>query len=114
MLSVVSGLPVCGEPVPLENRNLVRDLHVSGGQAARRYSFIRPFRTGFWAGPAGVEGRCGAVGSVGLARGSALVDALVGPGRVVVHVVLGQDGAQVRLAQDQHAVQEFAAQRADQ
>jgi NAD(P)-dependent dehydrogenase (short-subunit alcohol dehydrogenase family) len=32
-----------------------------------------------------------------------LCDALVRPGRVVAHLVLGQDGAQVALAEDQHA-----------
>ena len=36
-----------------------------------------------------------------LAIGGALVDALVWTGRVVVLLVLGQDGTQVRLAWDQ-------------
>ena len=45
--------------------------------------------------------------------GDALADALVGPGGVVALLVPGQDGAQVRLAGDQHSVQEFTAQRAD-
>ena len=34
----------------------------------------------------------------------ALVDALVRPGAVVVLLILGQDGAQVCLADDQHPV----------
>src|ERR1039457_2646348 len=42
--------------------------------------------------------------------GDALRYALVRPGRVVVRLVAGQDGAQVSLAEDQHAVQEFTAQ----
>ncbi len=46
--------------------------------------------------------------------GDALADALVRAGAVVVVPILGQDGAQVGLAEDQHAVQEFAAQRADE
>ena len=37
----------------------------------------------------------GGAGSVMFAVGDALRDALVGPGRVVVHLVLGQDGAQM-------------------
>ena len=40
--------------------------------------------------------------------------ALVRPGRVVVRLVLGQDGAQMLLAEDQHAVQKLAAQDADE
>jgi len=32
----------------------------------------------------------------------------------VVHLVLGQDGAQMSLAEDQHAVEELAAQGADE
>ena len=44
----------------------------------------------------------------------ALGDALVRPGGVVVRLVLGQDGAQVCLAEDQHVVQHLAAQGADE
>jgi hypothetical protein len=36
------------------------------------------------------------------------------PGRVVVDLVLGQDGAQVRLAENHHPVEELAAQRAEE
>ena len=46
--------------------------------------------------------------------GDALGDALVRPGCVVVRLVSGQDCAQVCLAEDQHAVQELAAQGADE
>ena len=35
-------------------------------------------------------------------------------GRVVVHLVVGQDGTQVCLAEDQYAVEELAAQGAGQ
>jgi hypothetical protein len=45
--------------------------------------------------------------------GDALRYVLVRPGRVVVRPVVGQDGAQVSLAEDQHAVQEFTAQGSD-
>jgi hypothetical protein len=37
-----------------------------------------------------------------LAAGGALADALVRPGGVVVLLILGQDGTQVRRAEDQH------------
>lgn len=46
--------------------------------------------------------------------GDALADGLVRAGGVVVLPILGQDGTQVGLAEDQHAVQEFGAQRADE
>ncbi len=48
------------------------------------------------------------------AAGDALGDALVRPGCVVVGLVFGQDGAQMCLAENQHAVQELAAQGADE
>ena len=35
---------------------------------------------------------------------------LVRPGRAVVRLVVGQDGAQMLLSEDQHAVQKLAAQ----
>jgi hypothetical protein len=44
----------------------------------------------------------------------ALADPLMRAGRVVVLLVLGQDGAQVGFAEDQHPVQEFTAQRVDE
>ena len=53
-------------------------------------------------------------GSVVLAARGALADGLVRPGSVVVLLILGQDGTQVHLAEDQYPVQEFAAQRADE
>ena len=78
------------------------------------YSLIRPFRTGFSADPLGGEVGCGDPGSVAFVVGDALRDALVRPGRVVVRLISGQDGAQMSLAEDQHTVQDFAAQGADQ
>ncbi len=38
----------------------------------------------------------------------------MGPGSVVMLLVLGQDGAQVRLVQDQGPVEELMAQGADE
>jgi hypothetical protein len=52
----------------------------------------------------------GEVAAVVFAVGDALGDALVRPGRVVVRLVFRQDGAQVELAEDQHAVEELPAQ----
>jgi hypothetical protein len=52
--------------------------------------------------------------SVRFVGGDVLGDALVRPGRIVVHLVFGQDGTEVCLAEDQHAVQEVAAQGADE
>src|ERR1039457_1978674 len=51
-------------------------------------------------------------GSVRIGVGDALRYALVRPGRVVVRLVVGQDGAKVSLAEDQYAVQELTAQGA--
>ncbi|HJY61029.1 MAG TPA: hypothetical protein VJ418_32000 [Streptosporangiaceae bacterium] len=48
------------------------------------------------------------------AVGDALGDALVRPSRVVVHLVFGQDGTQVGLPEDQHAVQELTTQGSDE
>ena len=63
--------------------------------------------------PFAVEVGNGGVATVVFAVGDALGDALVRPGRVVMRLVFGQDGAQVALAEDQHAVQEPPAQGTD-
>jgi hypothetical protein len=47
------------------------------------------------------------VANVVFTVGDALGDALVRPGCVVVHLVLGQDCAQMALPEDQHAIQEL-------
>jgi hypothetical protein len=76
-------------------------------QAARVYSLMRPPRTGFrWIrrlSMSVIVPRGGGTGVVG----DALGDALVRPGGVVVLLVVGQDGAQACLAEDQHPVQEL-------
>ena len=64
-------------------------------QAVREYSLIRPPRTVFRWDPFAVEVGNGEVVTVVFAVGDALGDALVRPGRVVVHLVFGQYGAQV-------------------
>jgi hypothetical protein len=62
----------------------------------------------------GIEVGCGDPGNFVVTAGNPLGDALVRLGRVVVGLVLDQDGAQMRLAEDQHAVEELAAQGADE
>jgi hypothetical protein len=47
---------------------------------------------------------CGDAGSFALTAGSPLGDALMRPGRVVARLVLEQDGAQMRLTEDQASV----------
>jgi hypothetical protein len=87
---------------------------LSWRQAARLYSLIRPFSTDFrrirW------TSRSTAVTQAGFAvtSGNPPGDALVRPGRVAVDLVPGQDGEQMRLVEDQHAVQELAAQGANE
>jgi len=48
--------------------------------------------------------------AVVFAAGDALGDALVRPGRVVVHLVLGQDGAQMRLTENYDLVRDKPVQ----
>ena len=72
------------------------------------YSLIRPLRAGLRY-PFAVEVGNSGVATVVFAVGDALGDALVRPGRVVMRLVFGQDGAQVALAEDQHAVEDLSA-----
>ena len=48
-----------------------------------------------------------------LAAGDAVRDALVRSGRVVMHLVLGQHGPQMRFTENWHAVEDLSAQRTD-
>ena len=66
----------------------------------------------FSADPFAVDVDHGGAGSVAFIVWDALAYALVRPGRVVVRLVLGQDGTQMSLAEDQHAIQELSAQGA--
>jgi hypothetical protein len=78
-------------PAPLENMIRVVTCGFSGYQAAQ---------DGFSVDRYAAEVGDGEVAAVVLAVGDALGDALVRPGRVVVPLVLGQDGAQVRLTEN--------------
>jgi hypothetical protein len=94
------------------NWDWVGDLQVSGCQAAWVYSLIRPPQDGFSADLLSVDVGQGGAGNVGFLVGDALGDALVRPGGVVGHLVLGQDGAQMPLAGNQYRVGDLAAQGA--
>jgi hypothetical protein len=85
------------DPVPLENRIWL----LACGQ---------PAQYGFSMDPLDIEIDCPDARNFALTAGNPLGDALMRPGRVVVHLVLDQDRAQVRLTEDQHAVEELAAQ----
>jgi hypothetical protein len=61
-----------------------------------------------------VDAGHGGAGSVRFVVGDALGYALVRSGGVVVHLVLGQDGTQMSLAEYQHPVEELAAQGANE
>ena len=63
--------------------------------------------------PSAVEVGNGEVATVVFAVGDALGDALVRPGRVVMRLVLGQHGAQMRFTENQHTVEELSAQGTD-
>ena len=56
----------------------------------------------------------GGPGDVTVAAGDVLCDALVRPGGVVMRLIFRENGAQVRLIEDQRPVEDFAAQRADE
>src|ERR1039457_6379681 len=68
----------------------------------------------FSADLAGVEVPCRDARRMVLSVGDVLADSLVRAGGVVVLLVLGQDCAQVGLAEDQHPVQELMAQGSDE
>src|ERR1035441_8568557 len=66
----------------------------------------------FSADLADAEVPCDDAGRMVRAVGEALADALMRPGGVVVLLVFGQDGSQVRFAEDEAAVRELAPQGA--
>jgi hypothetical protein len=82
--AVLPTAPGCGDlfraPVPLENRILALTWAFSGLQAARSYSLIRPFRTGFRRIPQ-VPRSAAATGRAERCRDT-LADALMGTGGV--------------------------------
>jgi hypothetical protein len=93
--------------VPLEIR-FDGDLWLFGISRGARIFVDQATQDRFSEDPFAVEVGNGAV----CAFGDALGDALVRPGGVVVHLVFGQDGTQMALSEDQHAVQELTAQGA--
>jgi hypothetical protein len=65
---------------------------------------VQATQDGFPEDPPAVEVGNGEVPTVVFAVGDALRDALVRPGCVVVHLAFSQDGAQMALPEDQHAI----------
>jgi len=80
---------------------------VSGGSAAL---VDQATQYGFSVDSLDIEVDCRSAGSVAVTAGKSLGNALMRPGRIVVDLILDQHGAQVRLAEDQNAVEELAAQ----
>ena len=97
------------DPVPLENR--IRPVTCGSQESSGARIFIdqavedRPS-----VDPFGVKVGRGGAGRVTIVVGDVLRDALVRSGRVVVRLISGQNGAQMRLAQDQHPVKYLPAQ----
>src|SRR5260221_13603515 len=65
---------------------------------------------GFAVDPLAVDAGNGAAATVVFTVGYGLGDALVGPGRVVMRLVIGQDGAQGAPTEEQQAGEELSAQ----
>ena len=65
---------------------------------------------GFSADSPDIEVDCRDAGNLSVTVRNPLGHALMRPGGVVVDLVLDQDGPQMRFTEDQHAVQELAAQ----
>jgi hypothetical protein len=98
------------EGAPLENRIWLLAcgfVVASGGSAVFVDQLVQ---YGFSADSLDIEVDCCGAGSFALMAWNPLGDALMRPGRVVVELVLDQDGAQMRLTEDQHPVEELAAQ----
>ena len=101
------------EGVPFENRiRLVTcELVRSGGT---RVLVDQAAQDGSSADPFAVEVGNGDTVTVVFTVGDALGDALVRPGCVVVRLILGQHGPQMRFTENEHAVEELSAQGTDQ
>ena len=110
-----AALGVRADTAPLENsQDPSGDLRFFGVSGGVPVFVDQAAQDGFSVDPFAVEVGNGEVVTVVFTVGDALGDALVRPGRVVVHLVFGQDGAQMALPEDQHAAQELTAQGADE
>jgi hypothetical protein len=74
-----------------------RDLRFSGISGGARIFVDQAAQDGFSEDPSAVEVGNGEVAAVVFTVGDALGDALVRPGRVLVHLVFSKDGAQMGL-----------------
>jgi hypothetical protein len=79
----------------------------SGGSAVL---VDQPVQYGFSEDSLDIEVDCRDAGNLAVTVRNALGHALMRPGGVVVDLVLGQDGPQMRFTEDQPVVQELAAQ----
>jgi hypothetical protein len=70
----------------------------------------QPVQYGFSADSLDIEVDCRDAGNLAVTVRNPLGHAPMRPGGVVVDLVLDQDGPQMRFTEDQHAVQELAAQ----
>jgi len=86
-------------------------LRVSGGV---RVFVDQAVEDRFSADPFDAGVGCGNEGNMAFAVGDTLRDALVRTSRVVMRLGSGQDGAQMRLTENQHAVEDLSAQSADE
>jgi hypothetical protein len=100
-----AGAEVTGEPAAVISGAAAIDVAEGSGVVCLRL----PHESG-----AGRRTQKVRAGSVMFSVRDALADALVWPGSVVMLLVFGQYGAQVRLAQDQGLVQDLTAQGAGQ
>jgi hypothetical protein len=101
-------------PCPARKQDWAGDLQVFRASRGVRVFVDQAAQDRFSADLLCVDVGHGGAGSVRFVVGDVLGDALVRPGRVVVRLVLGQDGAQMSLAEDQDAVEEFSAEGADE
>jgi hypothetical protein len=99
--------------VPLENRILL----LACGFVVRSRGLVvfvdQAISTGS-ADSLSIEVGWGVAQDFALTTGNPLVDALMRPGHVVVNLVFGQDGMQMRCAEDQHAVEDLATQSGEE
>src|ERR1022692_4459473 len=102
-----ANVPAAGGQIPPDLPRVARSkigfgwrpvvLRVTGGV----HVFVdQAVEDGFSADPFDAGVGCGDEGSTAFAVGDTLRDALVRPSRVVVRLVLGQDGAQMRLTEN--------------
>src|SRR5450755_1682683 len=97
---------------PARKQDSAGDLQVIRGSGGVRVLVDQAAQDGFSADVLCADVDRGGAGASCSPSVTRWADALVRPGHLVVGLVVGQDGAQMPLAEDQHADEEFAAQGA--